>query len=240
MKYKTPHDFYLDVNAKKVGGGQCGQLFNYFNAEMLNGIQILCTETGFVKDLWNQRNSNNILKYYDIVSVNDMKDGDWVVYGESDFAPLSHVAMFRKDNGNGTGVFLQQNDLRNPEKTAQNDNPYKGIIGVFRLKNWYTVKSNLKEIDEIAQDVIKGLYGNGEERKEKLKKEGYDYRIVQEKVNEILKYYSKDSEQIDKIVYQVIRGEWGNGEERVNRLNKAGYNYQIVQNRVNQILSEKN
>ena len=53
-----------------------------------------------------------------------------------------------------------------------------------------------KTIDEIANEVINGQWGNGEERKKKLTEAGYDYNAVQKKVNEILNanqntYYSK-------------------------------------------------
>lgn len=43
---------------------------------------------------------------------------------------------------------------------------------------------NSQNIEQIARDVIKGKYGNGQERKNKL---GNLYNEVQAKVNEILK-----------------------------------------------------
>lgn len=43
-----------------------------------------------------------------------------------------------------------------------------------------------KSISEIAQEVIDGKWGNGEERVERLKAAGYDPDAVQKKVNEIL------------------------------------------------------
>lgn len=48
-------------------------------------------------------------------------------------------------------------------------------------------KNKKKSIDEIAKEVINGKWGNGEERKKKLKKAGYDYKKVQKRVNELLK-----------------------------------------------------
>ena len=45
----------------------------------------------------------------------------------------------------------------------------------------------LKPLDEIAKLVIRGNYGNGEERKRRLTAEGYDYAQVQKRVNELLK-----------------------------------------------------
>ena len=44
-----------------------------------------------------------------------------------------------------------------------------------------------KTIDEVAQEVIRGKYGNGDERKKKLEAEGYNYSQVQAKVNELMK-----------------------------------------------------
>ena len=44
-----------------------------------------------------------------------------------------------------------------------------------------------KTTDEIAVEVIAGLWGNGAERKEKLTEAGYDYSEVQKRVNEMLR-----------------------------------------------------
>lgn len=43
-----------------------------------------------------------------------------------------------------------------------------------------------KTIDEIAQEVIKGLWGNGADRKARLTKAGYDYKKVQKRVNDLI------------------------------------------------------
>ena len=46
--------------------------------------------------------------------------------------------------------------------------------------------SQKKSIDEIAREVIAGDWGNGEDRKNRLKKAGYEYDKVQKRVNELL------------------------------------------------------
>lgn len=46
---------------------------------------------------------------------------------------------------------------------------------------------NKKTVDEIANEVIRGEWGNGAERKEKLIEAGYDYSEVQRKVNQMIK-----------------------------------------------------
>lgn len=44
-----------------------------------------------------------------------------------------------------------------------------------------------KTIDELAYEVIRGDWGNGDERKKRLTAAGYDYDAVQKRVNELLK-----------------------------------------------------
>lgn len=84
------------------------------------------------------------------------------------------------------------------------DELYKVQLGAFKYKEnatkfvselkyagfmAYVVTANdpKKSVDEIAKEVIKGLWGSGEERKKALTDAGYDYAAVQKKVNELLK-----------------------------------------------------
>lgn len=48
-------------------------------------------------------------------------------------------------------------------------------------------RETLKSIDEIVKEVIQGKWGNGNARKSKLTKAGYDYELIRQKVNEALK-----------------------------------------------------
>ena len=100
-----------------------------------------------------------------------------------------------------------------------------------------TVKPK-KTVEEVAKEVIAGKWGNGEERKSKLRAAGYSYTEVQTKVNEILKGTTSKPKlkSIDTIAKEVIAGKWGNGQDRKDRLTKAGYNYSEVQKRVNELL----
>ena len=43
-----------------------------------------------------------------------------------------------------------------------------------------------KSVEEVAKEVIEGKWGNGEERKTKLRAAGYSYTAVQTKVNELM------------------------------------------------------
>ncbi|MBD5113123.1 MAG: hypothetical protein HDT42_11435 [Ruminococcaceae bacterium] len=44
-----------------------------------------------------------------------------------------------------------------------------------------------KSVDEIAREVIRGDWGNGDERKKRLTEAGYDYYAVQNEVDKLLK-----------------------------------------------------
>lgn len=90
-----------------------------------------------------------------------------------------------------------------------------------------------KTVDELAREVINGLWGAGQERRDKLAAAGYSYDDVQKRVNELL-YPPKKA--LDEIAAEVIRGEWGAGTERYRKLTEAGYDYDRVQRRVNEIL----
>jgi hypothetical protein len=91
-----------------------------------------------------------------------------------------------------------------------------------------------KSVAVIAQEVIEGKWGNGQDRKNRLTAAGYNYDEVQNYVNKLLSAPAKKS--IDEVAREVIEGKWGNGQDRKNRLTAAGYNYDEVQKRVNEIL----
>ena len=96
-----------------------------------------------------------------------------------------------------------------------------------------------KSISTIAQEVIAGQWGNGEERKNRIQAAGYSYSEVQAEVNRILTGKSGSSsnrKSYNTIANEVIAGKWGNGPTRKQRLEAAGYNYSEVQRLVNQKL----
>lgn len=98
-------------------------------------------------------------------------------------------------------------------------------------------QSTLKSVDEVAQEVLNGKWGNGNQRKSALIGAGYDYDKVQTKVNELVSGKSTPSlKPIEVVAREVINGRWGNGQDRKNRLTQAGYDYYKVQQKVNELL----
>ena len=68
------------------------------------------------------------------------------------------------------------------------------------LSNPIEIQNGGKSVDELAQEVIAGKWGNGDDRKNRLTSAGYNYQDVQNKVNEIL-----DSRKpVENTKYKVI------------------------------------
>ena len=67
------------------------------------------------------------------------------------------------------------------DKSEDGKNSIKSPIDVKYLK-----VATKKSVEEIAREVIRGEWGNGEDRKNRLTKAGYNYTEVQAKVNQLL------------------------------------------------------
>lgn len=109
--------------------------------------------------------------------------------------------------------------------------------GILKTLGVSTIVVETKSIDEIADEILAGKWGNGETRKKALIKAGYDYDAVQNKVNEKISSKKPSTKKsIDEIAREVIAGKWGNGDTRKKALAKAGYDYKAVQKRVNELI----
>lgn len=99
------------------------------------------------------------------------------------------------------------------------------------------ISTKKKSINEIAQEVIAGKWGNGTIRKKAIEDAGYNYNEVQKIVNQIINkkpiITKKSNEEVAK---EVIQGKWGNGSARRKNLEGAGYNYNEIQILVNKLL----
>ena len=88
----------------------------------------------------------------------------------------------------------------------------------------YTGTVVKKTIDELADEVLDGLWGNNKDRENRLTAAGYNYQDVQNRVNYIV-----------KTANDVLKGKYGNGVKRIAALGK---NYSIVQRQVNRMLKK--
>ena len=67
-----------------------------------------------------------------------------------------------------------------------------------------------KSIDQLAQEVLAGNWGNGEDRKRRLTSAGYDYNAVQTRVNQLCGAHTENS----KVYYTIQSGDTLSGIAR--------------------------
>jgi len=140
---RTPQQYYNDVIGRRfdedgVYGCQCVDGFKHFCRTQL-GLKLgsICNPTGYATSIWDNFDELGLNKYFDKVRADSMVDGDWAIWGiKSRSCPYSHVAMFRKDSGNGLGIFLGQNQSGHPEFTQQRIY-YNGLRGGLRPKIYH-------------------------------------------------------------------------------------------------------
>jgi N-acetylmuramoyl-L-alanine amidase len=106
-----------------------------------------------------------------------------------------------------------------PEQTPTPGNPVAVAPSVPAAES--------KSINQLANEVIDGAYGTGDDRRRAL---GGQYDAVQAEVNRILTGQPNPQPSISALVDAVLRGEYGNGDQRITAL---GVNYQAVQDEIN-------
>ena len=127
------------------------------------------------------------------------------------------------------------------------DSIAKGILECFGISSQGSNKpapvptpTPNKTVDQVAQEVINGAWGNNPARREALEAAGYDYNAIQARVNEIcggsVTPAPTPSKSVDQLAQEVINGAWGNNPARREALEAAGYDYNAIQARVNKLL----
>ena len=193
-------------NAVDVVGG--GYTLDYIVAHS-DGKVIFCQD-----GLGNMKGSTGNASYGNCVKIDHgngyqtlyahMKSGLLVKNG--DIVKAGQRLGYMSDSGNANGAHLHFEVWKNGTRINPIEYLDKDIIIV-----------STKTVDEVAQDVIAGKYGNYPERKERLEAEGYNYSEVQGRVNELL----------NKAVY--LSNPYYKGVSIVDALNQIGvdssYNY---------------
>ena len=137
------------------------------------------------------------------------------------------------------GLWSTGDDRRNRLQAAGYDfNAVQARVNQILLGGNSVSVQSKQNLDQVANDVINGAYGNGDDRRARLQAAGYDFNAVQTRVNQILQNGGGfSSANLDSVARDVINGAYGNGDDRRNRLQAAGYDFNAVQARVNQILA---
>lgn len=155
----------------------------------------LMTGNGCASGCWTLKKDVNAGKDFDLITkLADVKRGDVMVFSTGQYG---HIG-FADENYNGSGSIklLGQNQGGTP-KGAKGGAGFNVIsmstatfLGAFRFKMWKvenpstsTPTTPQKANEVIADEVISGKWGNGEDRKKNLQAAGYDYNAIQAIVN---------------------------------------------------------
>ena len=213
-------DFYLSIHHNAgiyggTGGGIEAYVYKNVDNTTLSWQNDLYQE--LIKQTTLRGNRATPLKSADFAEVRDTK------------MPAVLLELGFMDSLTDTPIILNE---------AFADKAAKACADVIIKKAKLTKSPNIeqrKSLNEIANEVILGKWGNGEERRKRLAEAGYDYSEVQSLVNSIVSKTEVQKSTLE-IAKEVIKGLWGNGQDRKNRLTKAGYNYKEIQNKVNELL----
>lgn len=183
--------------------GKAYDIDGYYGAQCWDGAALLWQQlgrslstggTGAAKGCWNNARDINAANDFEIIQRHNLlRRGDVVVFNGGQYG---HIAFVDSVNGDGTVNLLGQN-----QTGSGNGAPFNVIrmslgnfAGAFRLKRWNIappvvqpqIANTARDVDEVVRLVLRGDYGNGEERKTNLTNAGYNYAEVQTKVNESL------------------------------------------------------
>lgn len=117
-----------------------------------------------------------------------------------------------------------------------NKGSVSGISGNVDMNYFYGLKE-IKSVSEVTVEILAGLWGNGDTRKQALEAAGYDYSDCQTAVNK--KIADARKKTTHELAVEVILEKWGRGSVRKRALEAVGACYEEVQTEVNRILKSK-
>lgn len=239
--YSVPIGSYGEFKNAVLGNGY--DIDNSYGWQCWDGTALLwqqlgrnlITGNGLAIGCWDLRRDTNKGNDFDLVTdVNALRLGDVVCMrpnhiGFFDGFDGAYMRILGQNQGGKTGP--NGGMAFNLARIAKSS-----FAGAFRFKKWNVAPSVPRKSNEvIAQEVLAGAWGNGDDRKNRLQAAGYDYNAIQSIVNGRVSTPAQPAPKPsnETVAQQVIAGAWGNGQERKDRLAAAGYDYNAVQAIVN-------
>lgn len=186
---KKFEDFYKLTNGKGYDidgyyGYQCWDGFAKY-CKWLGYPVFNCTTTGYAVDIWNNRKTSGILKYFEEVKPNSLKKGDVIIWKRCPEHPDSHIAIFDAYSGDKSVYSYGQNQSF-PSDNVNGGHTFNdvifstsGLVGGLRPKNmiakpkkptYYTSKNVTKIMAKKDCYIYKKPKQNKKERVKKVKK----------------------------------------------------------------------
>lgn len=191
--YKTdlssPAAFVNAMNGRGFNEGyglQCVAGFKQFMFS-LSG-RVVATRTGGASGYANQVGEIQALGFTWHAGQAGMKDGDWAIFGGGTYG---HVAMYYQSKFFGQNQGSGNIYVGNAFNLMDLGGYRNSIIGYYRPNIWNgststpaPQASNSKAVnDQVIADVLKGVYGSGNDRVARLQAAGYNPAEVQAAVN---------------------------------------------------------
>lgn len=254
----TPHHM-----AGVLSGEQCARIFQNPNRQASanycignDGGIVGCVDEN--NRAWTSSSSSNDCQAITIEVSNDKTGGDWTISNAA-WNSLINLCVdickrygFRLNyDGTATGSLTRHDMFANTNcpgpylksKFSELANIVNAKLDGNQIPSTSGESSSKKSNEQIADEVIQGLWGNGNDRFNRLAQAGYDgnaiQNIVNQKLNGSYSAQKSNKKSNETIAQEVINGAWGNGEDRKNKLTQAGYNYNEIQSIVNQKLGGK-
>ena len=243
-KWNTPDEFIkatigraYDVDGwPKEQRYQCYDYGDYFWVNQVG--RSLITKSGgkaSVRDCWTVSRKINAGNDFELITdKTKLKKGDWVIFNAGGDG---HIGIVKSIVKVGVTVMLQ-GENQGSTKVTVISRSLSDFLGAFRYKEWHKTapKPAKKTNEQVAKEVIKGLWGNGADRKKRLEKAGYNYNTIQNLINKLSAPATPKKKSNEQVAKEVIKGLWGNGITRRIKLQKAGYNYNTIQSLVNKLI----
>lgn len=197
------YDYEYDTvsNAKKVGVNLTKNDFNEFAKTFCETVR----EEGYIPGIYVNKD------YYKNYADDVLKKRDYVMWladyeGKPDYScDLQQTSSKGKVSGISGNVDLDE----------------LFTIDLLNNQNEPNIVEEKKTVDEVAQEVIEGKWGNQPERQKKLETAGYNYQDVRDKVNDILKEEDHKTARYEATGNVWVRNGAGTNKTRLTVVEKG-------------------
>lgn len=172
---------YYNNNIRPLPRGYRVKYSDSYCATFVSVIMKMCGGVNPPYECSVQRMFNKAKERGYIISV--PKSGDFIVYNWNNDNWYDHVGII--ESVSDTNYKVIEGNYNNAVRVRTISKTSKYIAGFFRVPvtESVSISENTSNLDKVVNDVIRGKYGNGQNRKNNLERAGYNYSEIQKLVN---------------------------------------------------------